>query len=439
MLRLRDPACRRATESRSDRDGRVDSMRKSLDDLVGGADVVGAAVALRADFNVPVEAGQVADGGRIDRTVPSIEQLVAAGARVVILSHLGRPGGRTVPELTLRPVSRRLAGCLKAPVRFLAHTAGDVVANAVAALPAGSVLLLENTRFHPGETDNDPCLAADWARWADHFVLDAFGTAHRAHASTVGLAHAVRAQGGEAVAGRLVQRELTVLGQVLDSPARPFVAILGGAKVSGKIEVIEGLLRRVDVLLVGGAMANTFFRAMGLETGASRVDADAAGIAARLLVEAGSRLVLPVDGVVACAVAEGAATRVVDRSGVRAGDIVVDIGPTTVRLFEDYLATAATVVWNGPMGVFEVAGFEGGTFGVARAAADAADSGATVIVGGGDSAAAARAAGVAGRLSHVSTGGGATLELLAGKPLPGVEALSPAALEQSNELETEAP
>ena len=402
-------------------------MRKSLDDLLHGTDVAGAAVALRADFNVPVEAGEVADGGRIDRTVPSIEQLVAAGARVVLLSHLGRPGGRIVPEFTLTPVSRRLAGCLKTSVRFLAHTAGDVVADAVAAMPAGSVLLLENTRFHPGETRNDPGLAADWARWADHYVLDAFGTAHRAHASTVGLARAVRAKGGEAVAGRLVQRELTVLGQALDDPARPFVAILGGAKVSGKIEVIEGMLRNVDSLLVGGAMANTFFRAMGLETGASRVDAEAVDTAARLLVEAGPRIVLPVDGVAARAVEEGAATRVVERSEILPGDIVVDIGPTTVRLFEDHLARAATVVWNGPMGVFEVAGFERGTFGAARAAADAAQSGATVIVGGGDSAAAAGAAGVAGRVSHVSTGGGATLDLLAGRPLPGVEALSPAA------------
>ena len=399
-------------------------MRKTLDDLVGGADVAGTAVALRADFNVPVGAGEVADGGRIDRTVPSIERLVAAGARVVVLAHLGRPGGRPVPELTLRPVSRYLAGCLETPVRFLAHTAGDLVADAVAAMPAGSVLLLENTRFHPGETDNDPGLAADWARWADHFVLDAFGTAHRAHASTDGLARAVRAKGGDAVAGQLVQRELEVLAQALDNPARPFVAVLGGAKVSGKIEVIEGLLRRVDVLLVGGAMANTFFRAMGLDTGASRVDTDATGVASRLLMEAGPRIVLPVDGVAARAVEEGAATRVVDRSGILAGDIVLDIGPTTVRLFEDYLATAATVVWNGPMGVFEVAGFEEGTFGAARAAAHAAQSGATVIVGGGDSAAAARAAGVADRVSHVSTGGGATLDMLAGKPLPGVEALT---------------
>ena len=400
-------------------------MRKSLDDLLGGPDVYGAAVALRADFNVPVEAAGLADGGRIDRTVPSIELLAAAGARVVLLSHLGRPGGRSVPELTLRPVSRRLAGCLDTAVRFLAHTAGDAVADAVAAMPAGSVLLLENTRFHPGETDNDPNLAAEWARWADHFVLDAFGTAHRAHASTVGLARAVRAKGGEAVAGRLVQRELTVLGQALDDPARPFVAILGGAKVSGKIEVIEGMLRRVDALLVGGAMANTFFRAMGLETGASRVDIEAIDTAARLLAEAGPRIVLPVDGVTASAIEEGAATRTADRSEILPGDIVVDIGPTTVRLFEHHLAEAATVVWNGPMGVFEIAGFERGTFGVARAAAAAAQSGATVIVGGGDSAAAARAAGVAGRVSHVSTGGGATLDLLAGRALPGVDALSP--------------
>ena len=399
-------------------------MTTSLHDLLKGGLPTGATVAFRADFNVPLASGTVADAARIERTLPSIVQLVEAGARVVLLSHLGRPGGTIVPELTLRPVSRFLDGCLPAPVRFIPHTAGPAVGEAVAKMPRGSVSLVENTRFLPGETDNDPVLAADWATWSDHYVLDAFGTAHRAHASTDGLPRAVRAKGGEAVAGGLVERELAVLGQVLESPARPHVAILGGAKISGKIQIIEALLPRVDVLLVGGAMANTFFLAMGLGTGASLVEADATGTASRLLVEAGPRLVLPVDCVVARSTEPGAQTRIVDRSGILPGEIVVDIGPATVELFRDCITRASTVVWNGPMGLFEVGGFEEGTFGVARAAAHAAGSGATVIVGGGDSAAAARAAGVASRLSHISTGGGACLDLLAGKALPGVEALS---------------
>jgi len=399
-------------------------MTKSLHDLLRGGLPAGATVALRADFNVPLASGRVADAARIERTVPSIVQLVDAGSRVVLLSHLGRPGGRVVPELTLRPVSLCLAECLRAPVRFIPHTAGGAVREAVAEMPQGSVSLVENTRFLTGETANDPALAADWASWSDHYVLDAFGTAHRAHASTDGLPHAVRAKGGEAVAGELVERELAVLEQVLKSRGHPHVAILGGAKISGKIHVIEALLARVDVLLVGGAMANTFLMATGLRTGASLVEADVGEMASRLLMEAGPRLVLPVDCVVARSTEPGAPTRVVDRSGILPDDIVVDIGPTTVRLFRDYIARASTVVWNGPMGLFEVAGFEQGTFGVARAAADAARSGATVIVGGGDSAAAARAAGVATRLRHVSTGGGACLDLLAGKALPGLEALS---------------
>ena len=398
-------------------------MEQTLDDL--GAQVLsGTAVALRADFNVPLDGVRVADPGRIERTIPTIDHLVAAGAKVVILSHLGRPGGRVRAGLTLEPVAGYLKDRLAAPVRFLPCTLGAAVRDAVGGMSAGSVLLLENTRFLPGETANDPALADDWAMWADHFVMDAFGTAHRAHASTDGLPRAVRAKGGQAVAGKLVERELAVLGAALAAPRRPFVAVLGGAKVSGKIDVIKGLLPRVDALLVGGAMANTFFRAMGLETGASLVEAEKTGVALRLLESAGARLVLPVDCVVAPAIEAGADTRAVDRSGIRSGDMVGDIGPMTVRLFAGYLAEAATVVWNGPMGVFEIDGFAQGTRGVAQAAAGAADRDATVIVGGGDSAAAAHAAGVAARISHISTGGGAALDLLAGKELPGVAALS---------------
>lgn len=396
---------------------------RSLEDLLEGLPG-GAAVALRADFNVPLtKGGQVADPARVERTVPTIRELVGAGAKVVILSHLGRPRGREDPALTLEPVSRCLGGLLSVPVGFSPRTAGPEVAQAVAAMTEGSVLLLENTRFLPGETGNAPTLAASWAGWANHFVLDAFGTAHRAHASTDGLPRAVREAGGMAVSGRLVERELA-MADALEDPARPFVVLLGGAKIAGKIEVIEALLPRVDALLVGGAMANTFFRAMGMETGRSLLDTARTGAAARLLAAAGPRLVLPVDCVAAPEIAEGTGTRVVDRAEIAPGEAVGDIGPVTVQLFAEYLARAATVVWNGPMGVFEITGFAAGTVQVARAAAAAADRGATVMVGGGDSAAAARTAGVAPRIGHISTGGGALLDLLAGKELPGLAALS---------------
>ena len=406
----------------------------NLDDLKERP-IKGAAIALRADFNVPlapaeqVGAGQstgalVSDASRIERTVPTIERLVAAGAKVVILSHLGRPGGRPDNAFTLAPVARRLDELLAAPVGFVPHTAGPAVGRAVGAAEPGTVTLLENTRFVAGETSNDPALATDWAEWADHFVLDAFGTAHRAHASTDGLPRAVRAKGGMAAAGGLVERELAVFADAFEEPRRPFVAVLGGAKISGKIDVIEALLPRVDALLVGGAMANTFFRALGMETGTSMVEAARTGVATGVLEAAASRLVLPVDCVTAPVLAAGAPTRVVDRAGIPPDEAVGDVGPVTVQLFGDYLEGAATVVWNGPMGVFEIDEFAGGTVGVARMAADVADRGATVIVGGGDSAAAARAAGVAARISHISTGGGASLDLLAGKELPGVAALS---------------
>ena len=414
-------------------DGR--STPRNLDELENRL-VVGAVVALRADFNVPLNqpgtiesqpgdgGARVSDASRIERTVPTIDRLVAAGAKVVILSHLGRPGGCRNGVFTLAPVASCLDELLAAPVGFVPHAAGPEVHDAVAAAEPGTVTLLENTRFLPGETANEPTLAADWATWADHFVLDAFGTAHRAHASTDGLPRAVRAKGGMAVAGGLVERELAVFTNALEEPRRPFVAVLGGAKISGKIDVIGALLPRVDALLAGGAMANTFLRAMGMETGTSLVEAEKTGIALEVLEAAAARLVLPVDCVTAPALNPGAPTRVVDRAAIPPDEAVGDVGPVTVRLFGEYLAGAATVVWNGPMGVFEIDEFARGTLGVARIAANAADRGATVIVGGGDSAAAARAAGVASRLSHISTGGGASLDLLAGKELPGVAALS---------------
>ncbi len=391
---------------------------------------------MRADFNVPLNhsgtgeahaedgTAQVSDASRIERTVPTIDRLAAAGAKVVVLSHLGRPRGRRERAFTLAPVARRLHDLVAAPTRFLPHAAGSRVRRAVLAAEPGSVTLLENTRFLPGETANDPALADDWATWADHFALDAFGTAHRAHASTAGLPRSVRAKGGMAVAGGLVERELAAFAETLEEPRRPFVAVLGGAKISGKIDVIEALLPRVDSLLVGGAMANTFLRAMGMETGTSLAEAERTAVASGVLEAAASRLVLPVDFVAAPEIRAGAPTRVVDRSEIAPDEAVGDIGPVTVRLFAEYLAEAATVVWNGPMGVFEIDEFARGTVGLAQTAAEVADRGATVIVGGGDSAAAARAAGVAARISHISTGGGASLDLLAGKELPGVAALS---------------
>ncbi len=346
---------------------------------------------------------------------------------MAVLSHLGRPRGEPDPGLTLAPVARRLSELLGRPrdaVRFVRHASGEPAAAAVARLAVGEVLLLENTRFLPGEAANARSLAREWASWADHFVTEAFGTAHRAHASTDALPRAVRDKGGEAVAGELVEREIACLGRALDEPARPFVAVLGGAKISDKIELVEALLGRADVLLAGGAMANVFLRALGLETGTSLVEDGAVDVARRLLDMAGPRLSLPVDCVVAGRVEPGAETRVAPRTEVGAGEAIVDIGPTTAELYGRRIAEAGTVVWNGPMGVFEMDGFGAGTTKVGLAAASAAARGATAIVGGGDSAAAAKFAGVADRVTHVSTGGGAALEFLACKEMPGLAALS---------------
>ncbi len=398
-------------------------MKKTLDDLSSDT-LAGATVALRADFNVPLERGRITDATRIRRTVPTIAHLIETGARIVVLSHLGRPPGEVCPDLSLEPVARALNEMLPSSVRFCPQACGGRVREDVASMEPCSVLLLENARFLSGETANDATLAADWAGWADHFVLDAFGTAHRAHASTDALPRAVAAKGGQAVAGLLVARELAVFGGALDDPRRPFVGIIGGAKMSGKIDVIEALLRRVDALVVGGAMANTFFRAMGLETGASLVEDDRVEVATRLMEAAGPQLVLPVDCRVARAIAPGVETRALDRSEVGPGDAIGDIGPVTIRLYQDLIEGAGTVVWNGPIGVFEIDAFAAGTRGLARAAAAASGTGTTVIVGGGDSAAAVRAARVADRITHISTGGGASLELLAGRELPGIAALS---------------
>jgi phosphoglycerate kinase len=386
--------------------------------------ISGSRILVRVDFNVPLDSdGVIRDDTRIVRAVPTLAYLLERGGRLVVVSHLGRPKGVANPAFSLKPVADHLRSVLEFPVKFCPELLGPAAKKAVADLEDGELLLLENTRFHGGETSNDPELSAALAEYGDLFVNDAFGAAHRAHSSTVGVAEAIRGKGGEAVAGFLMEKELRYLLHALKDPDPPFVAILGGAKISGKLDVIHSLLPRVDRLLVGGAMANTFFRALGLETGASLVEDDRVDMARNLLQDAGEKIILPVDCVVASEITASAQTREVERGGVGAGDRIGDIGSGSQRLFASALKGARTVVWNGPMGVFEMSPFAQGTLSVARAVANVSDEGGTTIVGGGDSALAAEQAGVTDRLSHVSTGGGASLELLSGLILPGVAAL----------------
>ncbi len=398
-------------------------MKKSIADIDPGW-LRGRSVVVRVDFNVPLGPQGVEDDRRIRETIPTLELLTGAGAKVVILSHLGRPKGEPKPEFSLAPVAERLSTLIGAPVRFSAAPNGSKALEQAAALQPGEVALLENTRFLPGDEANDPELARFWAGLGELFVNDAFGVAHRAHASTSGLAEAVQGRGGEAVAGLLMARELRYLQDALEAPERPFVGILGGAKISGKIGVISAMLTRVDRLLIGGAMANTFFRALGLDTGASLVEEDAVGLAEELIREGGERLVLPIDCIVAPEVEEGASTRVVARDAVSAEDKIVDIGPETRALFARETAGARSILWNGPMGVFEIDAFAEGTIAVAHAVAEACDRGALGVIGGGDSGAAVERAGVADRVSHVSTGGGASIKLLARAKLPGLDSLT---------------
>lgn len=389
------------------------------------AQLRGKRVLVRVDYNVPLdERQQVADDTRIRATLPTLRRLLDAGARVILVSHLGRPKGKPVPEMSLRPAAARLAELVEAEVHFVGETVGEQALAASRQLGDGEILVLENTRFLPGEEKNDPDLARSLAELADVFVNDAFGAAHRAHASTAGVAEVMRAQGKPAVAGELLRRELEYLGTALAQPQRPFVAVLGGAKISGKIDVIEALLPRTDRLLIGGAMANTFFRAMGLETGASLVEEDRVALARELLERAGEQIRLPEDVVVAQRMETGQDTRVVPRDAIPAGWMALDVGPATVAAYAREIEGARTVLWNGPMGVFEIPEFASGTAGVAHALVRATEKGAITVLGGGDSAAAIAALGLADRVSHVSTGGGASLEFLEGRVLPGVAALS---------------
>jgi len=403
------------------------SRIRTLSDL-RDADLRGRRFLVRVDYNVPLSgSGGVTDSVRVDATLPSLRRLRDAGARTILVSHLGRPDGDRDASASLKSVAALLSERLGVHVPLLDAAPGSPeLLAAVDGIEDGGVVLLENIRFHTGETSNDPEFAAALAELADDFIGDAFGVAHRAHASNVGAAEAIRARGGGAVAGLLMAREIHFLREVLREPERPFVAIMGGAKISGKIDLIRAILPKVDRLLIGGAMANTFLRALGLETGESLVEEDRVDLARELLEEAGEKLLLPVDCVVAERIEAGVATRNIDRTALRPGDRIGDIGPETRELFAREVAGAGTVLWNGPMGVFELLPFARGTFHLAGVLADLADSGGTVVVGGGDSAAAAQAAGYATRMTHISTGGGASLDLLAGEDLPGITVLETA-------------
>jgi phosphoglycerate kinase len=386
-------------------------MKRGVKDL----DVGDKTVLVRVDFNVPVKDGEVTDDTRIRRALPTIRYLLEEGARPVLISHLGRPKGEPDRMYALDPVATRLQELLGEPVEKLDAAVGPEVVEALDDWDGRGVVLLENSRFYPGETSNDPGFADQLAALADVYVDDAFGAAHRAHATTVGVPERM-----PAAAGLLMEEEIDYLDKVLEDPERPFVAILGGAKVSDKLGVIESLLGTADTLLIGGAMGFTFFRALGYEVGDSLVEDDYLEEAKRLVEEAGDRLVLPVDVVVADAMEEDAESETVAVEGIPSGKMGLDIGPETVALFEGHISGASTIFWNGPMGVFEVDAFAKGTEGVARAVAESA---ATSVVGGGDSVAAVNKLGLEDRMSHISTGGGASLEYVEGKELPGIAVL----------------
>ncbi len=391
---------------------------------VNDLDVKGKRVLMRVDFNVPLRDGKVANDARIRAALPTIRQIVQNGGRLVLMSHLGRPKGERNPAMSLAPCAPVLSQLLKRPVAFVDDCLGAAVESAVAALADGDILLLQNLRYYEAETRNSLDFAAQLARLGDLYVNDAFGTAHRAHASTEGVTHYLEV----CAAGLLMMKELDYLGRLLQSPEKPFVAVLGGAKISGKIDVIANLLPRVDRILIGGGMAFTFYKAKGFEIGASLLEEDRVGLARELLASAGDKLVLPPDCVVAQTVDFAARTvgelRTVDADAIPAGWRGLDIGPKSLAAFGAVLAPARTVVWNGPMGVFEIPQTAAGTYAVARMLADVTAGGAVTVIGGGDSAAAVAKAGVEDKVSHVSTGGGASLEFLEGKVLPGVAALS---------------
>ena len=391
-------------------------MKLSIRDL----DLKGQRVFVRVDFNVPLKNGRIGDDTRIRSSLPTIQYALEHGATVVLASHLGRPKGKVNPEMSLRPIADRLAALLDKPVTFATDCIGDAARQAIESAPGG-VVLLENLRFHPEEEKNDPVFAKALASLADLYVNDAFGAAHRAHASVEGITHFVT----RAAAGLLMEQELKYLGHALESPERPFVAIIGGAKVSDKIDVIRNMLGKVDRLIIGGAMAYTFFKSRGVPVGRSLVEDDKIGEAKAIEADAAKRgvtLLLPTDHVVAAKLEAGAAHEVLAVGDASIGDRMgLDIGPATIAAYTAAIADARTVVWNGPMGVFEIDAFAAGTNAVAHAVANVKG---TTIIGGGDSIAAVKKAGIADRITHISTGGGASLEFLGGRVLPGVAALA---------------
>lgn len=388
------------------------SEKKMVTDL----DVTGKKVLVRVDFNVPIKEGKIKDDTRVTAALPTIQYLLEHGAAVILMSHLGRPKGQPNLEFSLRPVAEHLAKLVAAPVKFAEDCRGEIAKAAARALKPGEVLVLENTRFYAEEEKNDPQMAADLASLADLYVNDAFGTAHRAHASTYGVAELL-----PSAAGFLMEKEIKYLGDAIASPVRPFVAILGGAKISDKIGVIENLLKKADKILIGGGMANTFLKALGHEMADLLVEADAVETAKVLLGKSEGKLVLPVDMVLGDAFDAEAKMETLPVGDVPAGWRVLDIGPKTVEVFGKAIADAGTIVWNGPMGVFEFPRFAAGTFAVAH---KVAESNAVSIIGGGDSVSAINQSGLSSQITHISTGGGASLEMLEGIELPGLAILS---------------
>jgi phosphoglycerate kinase len=393
-------------------------VKRTLESLDKGS-LEGRRALVRVDFNCPVKDGVVTDDTRIRAALPTIKYLRDRGARLVLLSHLGRPKKGPDPRYSMQPVVRALEKLLGAPVTFLTDPTAPEAVTVTKRLPRGGVAVAENTRFYPGEEENDRKLAEQFAALGDFYVNDAFGSAHRAHASTEAIARVLK----PAVSGLLMERELRYLGEALHQPTRPFVAVLGGAKISGKIDLIEALLPQVDEILLGGAMACTFFEALGLETGNSLVEHERLDLARDLMKNAGKKLVLPDGCVIARELKSDAETRTVKRDGIPKDWAVYDIDPATEKNFASIIENAGTVIWNGPMGVFETPPFDHGTFAIAKAMANATAHGAITVIGGGDSAAAVAKAGLSDRITHVSTGGGASLEFLEGKELPGVAAL----------------